>query len=41
MATASTSAATDTVAVKPLRTAGDQVAVPAAEVAARLSALAG
>ena len=34
-------AATDTVAVKPLRTAGDQVAVPAAEVAARLSALAG
>ena len=34
-------AATDTVAVKSLRTAGDQVAVPAAEVAARLSALAG
>ena len=33
-------AATNTVAVKPLRTAGDQVAVPAADVPARLAALA-
>ena len=33
-------AATGTVAVKPLRTAGDQIAVPAADVPARLAALA-